>query len=139
MRLSTCINCKQEFSGRLGQLFCSTSCRVSHWQKSNEGGGDVYALQDRRTGEVRYVGQTAGTIEGRLESHRKSRLNPALAEWLASSEVDTVILDSLTSWGELHRHEAFWIRRMRKAGHRLFNQTGIPRLPRWNRVKPFRV
>lgn len=81
----------------------------------------IYALVDPRSGEARYVGQTADTLWPRLRSHlrqRKLRTNQWLAE-LTSLELEPQIA-LLGEFAGLCRTayegETHWIRRLTKRG-----------------------
>lgn len=52
----------------------------------------IYGLRDPETGKIRYVGQTAESLEGRLQNHisqaRRRNGNPRKNEWIRQLLID---------------------------------------------------
>lgn len=90
--------------------------------------GVVYGIRDGSTGDIRYVGQTAGSIRRRFAQHlrvaRSGRRTP-LYDWLRSRQPDDVEIVELEKVyrerEELGIAETAWISYMRERGARLLN------------------
>ena len=88
----------------------------------------VYALADPRTGQPRYVGQTANTLPLRLRDHLRRRHDRSRkAAWLrevldAGLQPRIVLLEEFTgSRASAYERESAWIRQLRDQGHDLTN------------------
>ncbi|GAA1592541.1 hypothetical protein GCM10009678_94480 [Actinomadura kijaniata] len=94
--------------------------------------GIVYALVDRRNGEVRYIGQTTMQPGQRLAGHLLSPPGMAVRNWLAECgrQVDIKVLREGVPNDGLDDAEHAEIRAHLQAGCALLNESGV--------TKPFR-
>lgn len=85
--------------------------------------GKIYSLHDPHTGELRYIGQTTGSIKERLQGHLKDSAQTHKANWLRSlSEPPEVRLVCFAySRDELDLLEVHHIARCRNEGCALTN------------------
>jgi hypothetical protein len=94
--------------------------------------GTVYGLCEPDTGELRYVGKSVVSPEGRLRSHvnrARRGLDDHKSAWIRmlidyGLEPELVILEDGVSEDELNERECTWIAAMKRAGCRLTNITG---------------
>jgi hypothetical protein len=105
----------------------------------------VYGLQERGSDEIRYIGQTAYSVENRLKRHWAEARNgnkTARSNWMrsvaeAGGEIEIVALEEGADWNEA---EKAWIAAYRASGNNLFNHTdggqgwtpGKPKPAKWS-------
>src|ERR1700757_1290934 len=88
----------------------------------------IYSLSDPRTGEVRYIGKTTGTLKARLYSHnyhaRRGR-DGYVQRWLRSlgTPASIAVLDQAVCVTHLDALEREWISYGRRLGWRLTNSA----------------
>jgi len=95
-----------------------------------EGTGHIYGLEDPRTGEIRYVGQTIQGLRDRLWEHicpSKTRAKTHKNSWIVGLRrlgliPEIVPIQSLPI-SQLSKAEIFWISELRSRGYRLTNGT----------------
>lgn len=85
----------------------------------------IYALVDPRTGLVRYVGKTRGTLPKRLCAHLRDKQRSHKTSWLSQLKAIGLVPDifelelvPITQWQEAER---FWISNLRALGCPLTN------------------
>src|SRR6476620_3006053 len=88
----------------------------------------IYALSEPVTGELRYVGQTALTLENRLKSHtwdstlaHKNHRTKWLKKLISQGLLPIIELLEEVSESEANDAERFWITQFKALGCRLIN------------------
>lgn len=95
----------------------------------------IYALRDPRDESIRYVGQTAATLNQRVEEHCTKDITKRTAKsaWLRELQAQHlrpigVLLDEFDGLRErAYREESRWISLLHRAGQPLLN-AGLPKL-----------
>jgi hypothetical protein len=91
----------------------------------------VYGIRERGSKEVRYIGQTSGSVEDRLAAHFKVAeskpygCNLPMREWLSArgeEAVETFKIAKVETRSEALATEKVIIALCLRLGHRLFNQ-----------------
>ncbi len=95
----------------------------------------IYALEDPRTGEVRYIGQTIVSVASRLSAHSRLRDGTRKDKWIRALKnlnlrPRATILEEVEVRSDLNDCECFWIAQGRGIGWDLLNcakgGSGIP-------------
>lgn len=82
--------------------------------------GVIYGLINGDTMEVRYVGRTMFSAEGRFGGHTAGRnRNRRFDRWIRSTNVNVIVLERNPK--HIVTAEARWIRKMLRGGARLLN------------------
>ncbi|MEV7416487.1 hypothetical protein [Streptomyces sp. NPDC089919] len=91
--------------------------------------GIIYALTDRWTGGVRYIGQTNRPPAERLAQHLHAPPNQAFRRWLTAcdQQVDVKVLRDGVPASEMDAAEYTAIRAHFEAGCDLLNEAGVTR------------
>lgn len=86
--------------------------------------GQVYALVDRLTGDVRYIGVTVLSLRARLAAHRSAagRTAHPISQWMLTADCEIVLLEECES-SMRYKRERHWIRKMADEGANLLNVT----------------
>lgn len=95
----------------------------------------VYAFRERGSLEVRYIGQTGKTPQGRLTFERNYALKRVGSKWarvspfdlwLAQADIETVILLTAETREQARAKERDAVCAFARLGHRLFNSKLVP-------------
>jgi hypothetical protein len=87
----------------------------------------IYGLVDPRTGETRYVGQTADLLGRRLQDHIRKPGATKKGDWVRevlAADLDPTIylIEELVGYRpDAYKRESYWINRLRDEGQPLTN------------------
>ena len=87
----------------------------------------IYALLTPDRKSARYVGQTADTLQNRLEDHLRRPGRSQKGDWIRAMRArgaspQIVLLEEVLGYRqEAYERETYWIRRLRAQGHVLTN------------------
>lgn len=87
----------------------------------------IYALVERVTMEIRYVGMTTVYLEERLRKHKLDKIKSYKTNWInkiGSDNIDILLIDDdIQNIEDLKNKEIFYISKYRNMGYRLTNTT----------------
>jgi predicted GIY-YIG superfamily endonuclease len=129
--LSLRLDLEQTFPGLLALLALPSAS--AHPRQEH-----IYTLQDRETGEVRYVGRAidpqkrfVGHVSGRPDVATGSDFPRLLAKYEWAREFAQLNLVETVDAASAAEHEQAWIEYYAEQGCRLFNVQGVPRKHLW--------
>jgi group I intron endonuclease len=87
----------------------------------------IYALKEKNSDEIKYIGLTTKSIKERLSRHLRDKKVDHKTNWIKKvgvENIEIIILEqNIFEHKELCQKEIFYIDKYRKSGHQLTNKT----------------